>query len=1395
MGTAEGGDSLSANYALTNVFAVTGLEDACYRTYRVRPGLTFPEVWKNAAGRPRDVNHIDALEERIKFLEFGVGLEIAATAAAVAMVNDTNKFFASSESLRDADDGSVLWVFGGSRTTEMEFDQLEDQINVVFEPVSRGVFRRKESREISDGVVPRSGVERALLAAVREAIFRAFARTGLTPVQDELIRPVDYNDIGSVSYKIKPFLSPSGDGSLLVMIAIGWSPFVPLRDADIDSPEPVEVSLSPFGMEATTCPRRIAGSSLSNNVLARWREAGLLATIQEPSEEECEDVPHTVIFVKLSNGQEVPVPRSLVLRAYRAKIESEQAGEKLGPKPIENLTVVETVFRHVWHGKKRPRSPSPDQNGCSPGKSESTLKPSNQSTAGLQESRLFKGPGIFVESNPELKDPSNSAIHLASLQNLKEQDHQKVDNVNYDEVSKLCELEEVEDYFNSGLDKGSTTIRKNNTKVEPVRKQVLREIPMEVDRSDPPSTVPESGNVQRNTAGPSTSRDEELKSLFADELRKCASAGTRSGLRSGNATGMISRSRINRITSNGALSSNILKRRSQGVRDRQILRNLYVPVAKIQMFGTRLVGIDSHVQTSETHDDDDDEGSSDDSEIDTEDECEVDEPRLQAATFVAPASNHQTVISSVAVDCLSACAALKYKDQRSNQLESLMASSRAKDHYALSTCATKVSLAAVLTLIDAQICGDMDMWLWSPFRKLLNKNPRERRLDPAVIRRSLFGVLRIFRDGRFGLSWKGPIEDGLALSGPLSLNEVPTTHVVLEVGRVCVGLDGDWLEASPQILPLWEKVGLEPYSGRKHVSYIVLAPKILATAAAVFFRDLGTMYEECSFGLHQAASLDSIILIGDGNDRIDAFYDVEDRDHVFPNEAEAKLLDRYSDAAAGVALKLTRHGGGNGGRLLVYVVSPFPAAHQMANARLLAALAPLAGIGRGGQGSGLVPWQDPQTAQELASKLPATIRLISPDLVSSQEMVSDGLPLRPQLMKALACSVYNSLKGKQLNASPDVDAILSSCGSVAKSKSEMMSPVTPEQAVCSPGSAVPTAVAGGGMAVDTTDELAEFSLAKSGSSSLYEPHAVLAGVGSHVGEYGADGGLVLLLSYCYVSSCMRYVCTLSDSRGDVMDSFVSPVLESESQEGRLKMFSLMWDRCSRWMVSFVKVVRLVVIKFGFLTESEVNDWIFFIEGQKERWVGAGIDISPSLRFGGSFKSRESPANQGEKPMRERSTDSPFCDSEKVPCSISVVSAQETNCLQLLDGKDREARAVALLMGREDAASEACVFVSELGDGKVAPTLLSLWCHFGLPMEDDNREDCPWDSYDVSRILLRIAENFQELRSLSIPPSWPSSRWSGRWPRHIRALDDMQRTVSAVFSVKPSPSLPRAATSS
>lgn len=58
------------------------------------------------------------------------------------------------------------------------------------------------------------------------------------------------------------------------------------------------------------------------------------------------------------------------------------------------------------------------------------------------------------------------------------------------------------------------------------------------------------------------------------------------------------------------------------------------------------------------------------------------------------------------------------------------------------------------------------------------------------------------------------------------------------------------------MIPFWEKLGLDPYSAKKQIKYLVVYPSNsdIENSVRHFFRGLGNVYEACHLGRHEPGS-------------------------------------------------------------------------------------------------------------------------------------------------------------------------------------------------------------------------------------------------------------------------------------------------------------------------------------------------------------------------------------------------------------------------------------------------------------------------------------------------------------------------------------------------------------
>ncbi|KAL5731464.1 hypothetical protein ACHQM5_004188 [Ranunculus cassubicifolius] len=176
------------------------------------------------------------------------------------------------------------------------------------------------------------------------------------------------------------------------------------------------------------------------------------------------------------------------------------------------------------------------------------------------------------------------------------------------------------------------------------------------------------------------------------------------------------------------------------------------------------------------------------------------------------------------------------------------------------------------------------------------------------------------------------------------------TLLVLPMPAILVGYQDDWLKTSAGSLQLWEKAPLEPYALPKPVTYYVVCPDIdpLASAAADFFQQLGTVYESCKLGSHTPQSMGGQMDLASGKWASSGFVMIDCPQSMKMESGKASIMGSVSDylLALSNALELTsflkslsniiktlRLGSNSttnqkeantGPGMVIYVVCPFP---------------------------------------------------------------------------------------------------------------------------------------------------------------------------------------------------------------------------------------------------------------------------------------------------------------------------------------------------------------------------------------------------------------------------------------------------------------------------------------
>ncbi|KAK9720525.1 mediator of RNA polymerase II transcription subunit 13 [Basidiobolus ranarum] len=128
---------------------------------------------------------------------------------------------------------------------------------------------------------------------------------------------------------------------------------------------------------------------------------------------------------------------------------------------------------------------------------------------------------------------------------------------------------------------------------------------------------------------------------------------------------------------------------------------------------------------------------------------------------------------------------------------------------------------------------------------------------------------------------------------------------------IIVNHNEECIQASPLILRFWEKMNLEPYGGKKKVSWFAIYPEgqAMENSAQWFFTQLGAVYEASSLGGHTPGHLEGLrgglipapFCTGPGNRR----------------------LSGYLAACQNLARSLKLNGPQDSPYIIVYLVNPF----------------------------------------------------------------------------------------------------------------------------------------------------------------------------------------------------------------------------------------------------------------------------------------------------------------------------------------------------------------------------------------------------------------------------------------------------------------------------------------
>lgn len=184
----------------------------------------------------------------------------------------------------------------------------------------------------------------------------------------------------------------------------------------------------------------------------------------------------------------------------------------------------------------------------------------------------------------------------------------------------------------------------------------------------------------------------------------------------------------------------------------------------------------------------------------------------------------------------------------------------------------------------------------------------------------------------------------------MNYSRLRPTLLLLPAPSILVGYQDDWLKTSTSSLQLWEKAPLEPYALPKHMTYYVVCPDIdpLASAAADFFQQLGTVYETCKLGTHTPQNVGAQMDLASGKWASSGFVMIDCPQSMKMESGKASIMGSISDYLLALSnawemrsflkslsnvLKGLRLGansttnqkeGSNAPGMVIYVVCPFP---------------------------------------------------------------------------------------------------------------------------------------------------------------------------------------------------------------------------------------------------------------------------------------------------------------------------------------------------------------------------------------------------------------------------------------------------------------------------------------
>ena len=90
-------------------------------------------------------------------------------------------------------------------------------------------------------------------------------------------------------------------------------------------------------------------------------------------------------------------------------------------------------------------------------------------------------------------------------------------------------------------------------------------------------------------------------------------------------------------------------------------------------------------------------------------------------------------------------------------------------------------------------------------------------------------------------------------------SELCESLVQLNTPKLILGYQDEWIKVNPNLINIWEKLRLEPYSPKKNINFIVISPNNtqFLDDTHTYFKELSCLYEICNLGHHLPLSIEN----------------------------------------------------------------------------------------------------------------------------------------------------------------------------------------------------------------------------------------------------------------------------------------------------------------------------------------------------------------------------------------------------------------------------------------------------------------------------------------------------------------------------------------------------------